>query len=102
MLCILAPSVSRWAAYLHCKIAEISLQKDCGCDAIITQHLPNTNDHEAPLQLVQKAFSDWQFEEKASIQTILLLPVKSNFNRPINNTHLPKDLVQSIFHPPVC
>ncbi len=78
------------------------MQKDCGCDNIITQHLLNTNDHEAPLQLVQKAFSDWQFEEKASVQTTFLWNKNSKVYFPINNTHLPKDLVQNIFHPPGC
>ncbi|MES2778132.1 MAG: hypothetical protein V4722_28410 [Bacteroidota bacterium] len=102
MLCLLAPSVSRWAAYVHCKIAEASLDKDCGCDTIITQQIPESNHHTAPAELVQHVFSQWHFEKSISIQLpVLSFAVTSIYAFP-GSDHLPKDLVQSIFHPPGC
>jgi len=95
-----APSAGRWAAYMHCKIAEVSLAKDCGCDTIITAYIPAEKNHAAPLQLVQHLFADWQFEKAKAIRFSFLkqLPLTS-FNLP-TPARLPADRVQSIFHPP--
>jgi|GEM_PF-3523242 len=99
LISLLAPLACKWAAYVHCKLAAETLEKDCGCDAIITNHPPTQGDHSAPAQLVHQNFSDWQFETYSAIVNITPPFIDANPYNFFKNQPFPSDWIADVFIP---
>ena len=99
LICILAPDIYSWSAYLHCKLAEVSAAKDCGCESILS---PNSmpGDHSNAIQLVKKRFNEREYLETTSISADKQWPADSLFTYMASSGKILTGPCRSIFRPP--